>query len=307
MVSHVIVFNSAEKHVGLTAPCDPHQEQIGDWRVFETLQPHPHEDLREKGIGVYRLVLERVVSTQDEVWTALHEACKLADELDVAWCYASGKPYYATEFRRVSSEAPRNWSGNLRDVERDIQRETSGAFVAASAFVDLRWAWWPSLPLQRTLTARQACTNAPPVIRELIELHVRSHKAHDAELFLLAKALEIVGAYFRGSRASRNASIEQTMKQIGVHATLTQTVEWLFDIANERFDVRHAWDKDSPGVALHPRMTDRERTDFINNADLVIRAFICERLGIPLPLITVNHGEPTKPGQWKGDVLDFGA
>src|SRR5579885_1760740 len=52
----------------------------------------------------------------------------------------------------------------------------------------------------------------------------------NAELLFLAKALEIVGAFFRGSdgrneRARRNAGIQQNMKRIGVDGTLTQTAE----------------------------------------------------------------------------------
>ena len=123
--------------------------------------------------------------------------------------------------------------------------------------------------------------NAPPIVRDLIDLHIRSHKSDDGALFHLAKSLEIVAAFFQGngSRASRNTWIEREMTRIGVYGELTQSIEWMFNIANERFDVRHAWDKDSPGVVLHPRMTDQEKHDFTYNADLVTRAFICERLG----------------------------
>src|SRR5262249_1360938 len=153
-----------------------------------------------------------------------------------------------------------------------------------------------------TLVARQAYTGAPPIVRELIELHIRSQKSGDGRLFLLAKALEIVGAFFRGdgSRASRNAGIEAEIRTTGTDNHLTQPVAWLVDIANERLDVRHAWNRDSPGLVLHPRMTTQERNDFTRNADLLIRAFICARLGLPVPLVGVGDTEPPKTGTWKG-------
>jgi hypothetical protein len=293
------------KDLGLMAPGAPYDTQINSWRVHESLAPHPQQDLRQKGIGVYSLLLEREVSTQDEVWSALDEASKLSEELDIAWCYAWGKPYRSVETMLRCIEAPEGWSGNLREVERNIERKKGGFFVDAAGFAYQHYAWWPCLPLERAVAARRACTKAPPVIRELIELHIRWHKSVDRELFLLAKALEIVGAYFGKSRADRNAGIEQEMKKLGVNVHLTQTAAWLFDIANERFDVRHAWDKDSPGVVLHPRMTDQEKRDFMFNADLIVRVFICEQLGIDVCIITHYDGEPKQFGRWEGDTLVF--
>jgi hypothetical protein len=291
----VLRFESPEKNLGLLKPSTPHKAQVGAWHLYETIKPHPHNDFRQKEIGGYRVVMERLVATQNEARQGLEGSYKLAQELDVAWCYAWGKPLIHVVQGLTLSEAPSPWSGNLVEVEMAIQRQAGGFIVVAQQGLWREYAWWPSLPLERALITRQACLNARPIVRDLIELHIRSHKSVDGSLFLLAKALEIVGAFFwKGSRASRNAGIEHEMKKVGVHPALTQSIDWLFDIANKRFDVRHAWDKDSPGVVLHPRMTTQERDDFTRNADIVIRAFICERLGIGVPMLSVNDGEPSE-------------
>jgi len=217
------------------------------------------------------------------------------------------KPYRADVTRHSSIEAPEGWTGNLRKVEGDIQREAGKGWAAAAMVAQYGWVYFACFPLRVALVARDACIKAPPIIRELIELHVGTHAVSGGRLFGLAKALEIVGAFFQqgrnASRAARNAGLQAEMKKIGVDSELTRSVEWLFDIANERFDVRHAWKKDSPGVALHPRMTHQELSDFVYNADLVVRAFVCERLGLETPMAA--SGDPPATGVWKDDKLEF--
>ncbi len=66
-----------------------------------------------------------------------------------------------------------------------------------------------------------------------------------------------------------------------VDGQLKRTVEWLFNTANERFDIRHAVDKTVPGVMLHTKLTVAERQDFFHDANLILRIFVCKRLGIP--------------------------
>ena len=286
-------------------PSDPYEEQVDEWRVFESLAPHPYGELRDKGVGVYTVGLERDVASQDDVWAGLRKAEKISDEIDIAWCYAWEKPFLATEFGIVASEAPKGWSGNLRDVERDIQRESGGIVIEACQFTSDRWTWLDELPLKRVMTVRKALHRAAPTVRQLIEIHALSHKAPDAQLFLLAKAIEIVGAFFGRTRADRNSGLEDEMERNGVQGRMTRTIEWLFNVANERFDIRHAWDNRSPGVALHPRITDQERQDFVFNSDLIVRAFVCERLGVGIPILYWRQGQPETSGKWNGIVLEF--
>lgn len=307
MSGHVLRFRSDPKNAGLTAPSNPHQERISSWLISESLVPHSIEDLRDKGIGEYRVSMECPVDSQADVWDGLTAAHRLADEIDVAWCCAWGKPYFRSKLTFVSSEAPNGWSGNLREVEIAIQKENGSGYMVACDMFQSDWQWWWCLPLKWTLDVRRKLLTAPAVLKELISLHVRAHKSADEKLLYLAKALEIVGAFFRsdGSRASRNGGVELEMQKIGIAPEFTQPIAWLFEIANTRFDVRHAWDRDSPGVALHPKMSDQERSDFTYNADLVIRAFVCARLDIALYLIKVKHGEPPSHGRWNEGSLEF--
>lgn len=294
-------FEARKKALGLTAPSTPHAATVGRWRISEIFEPHPDPGLCDRGIGSYGLVMERAVSLERDAWDALPEACKLANELDVAWCYAWAKPYLAAELQLRETTAPEGWSGNFREVEREIQEELGG-LTGTVAILSRNWVWLPCLPLPRVLSVRAASAKAPPIIRDLIELHVGSHKATEGRLFLLAKSLEIVGGHFGTGRKHRNAGIEKEMQRLGLDSQLTQSVEWIFNIMNERFDVRHAWNTGSS--ALHPRMTPQENTEFVMNADLVIRGFVCGRLGIA-DMPVVIHGDPPSRGRWSGRQLKF--
>ncbi|MEK9136828.1 MAG: hypothetical protein AAB393_06865, partial [Bacteroidota bacterium] len=64
-----------------------------------------------------------------------------------------------------------------------------------------------------------------------------------------------------------------------IQARLAHGFHWFFDMANNRFNTRHAVRQ---GPQLHPRMTVKEETEFLRQADLIIRGAISERLGIDL-------------------------
>jgi hypothetical protein len=140
-------------------------------------------------------------------------------------------------------------------------------------------------------------------MRALVELHVNAYRIPRARLFLLAKALEMVGGIFGNhrERAKRNASVEAEIQRLGIDSQMTKSVEWLFDVANQRFEVRHAWDKNTG--ATHPRIQQRESVEFEANVNRVVRAIVCDRLGLKPP--TINQGPPPATGKWDGDCLEF--
>jgi hypothetical protein len=148
-----------------------------------------------------------------------------------------------------------------------------------------RWIGTPRLPLQQLLAIRSAYLTAPMMLRELIDLHVSAHQAGQGRLFMFAKALEVVGRHYGKDRATRNSGLQAAMTRMGVTLRLKQSIEWLFNIANERFEIRHAVDKDAPTPALHPRITPTERQDFEEGATLIVRAFVCEQLGVGMSSI----------------------
>lgn len=244
--------------------------------------PNVHDYL-QSGLGSYRLVLERPISTQTEVWSSLHKAIQLAEELDLAWCYVCGSPFFATRQMIVGVEAPDGWSGNTREVEIEIQKERGLGYAEATQVVSSHWLSLPFLPLERVLKVREAYLKAPTEIQDLIELHASAHKSDRGNLFFFAKGLELAGAFFGQKRVDRNSGLQTEMVKIGIAPHLTQSVEWLFDMANTRFDVRHAVNGYLP-VILHPRMNSTERREFKLNADLVLRGFICQQLGVEIIL-----------------------
>ena len=198
-------------------------------------------------------------------------------------------------------EAPEYWTGNMSDVRAAIQRETSKYYVAAQAVYCEHWSWWPILPLKYVLDVQREYTKAGYELRELINLHVGSHQTVDGSLFLLAKGLEIVGAQYGTRRSSRNAGVQREMENLGVDAKLTKPIAWLYEMANTRFDIRHAWD--NRANSLHPKLTKHERDEFEQNADLVLRAFIANKLNVPVHIITFQQGSPESHPKWDDDTL----
>jgi hypothetical protein len=171
-------------------------------------------------------------------------------------------------------------------VSCEIERQKGGWRTEAVHAAPLHSLRLPFLPLEKVLAVRESLLHASPEIEHLVELHIAAHKSELGALFFLAKGLELAGAFFGRRRTARNTGLERELKAIGIAARLTRSVEWLFEIANTRFDVRHAVKPCSP-VSLHPRMNDSERAEFRHNADLLLRGFICARLGVGI--VTLNR------------------
>ncbi|MHC4405867.1 MAG: hypothetical protein ACYTG0_40000, partial [Planctomycetota bacterium] len=235
---------------------------------METYEHNTHSHF-EEDLGSYRLVLEAPVSIQDDVWSALGVAEQIAKELDVAWCYVCGSPFFAVRKTFVLAEAPDGWTGNTREVEVEIQKERGLGYVEAAQLAHCHWL--------------------SPVVQALVELHIAAHKSDHGSLFFLAKGLELAGAFFGQARGARNSGLQGEMAKIGMAPYLTRSVEWLFEMANTRFDVRHVVNGYSP-VAVHPRMDATERGEFETNADLVLRGFICAQLEVDITVL--NRPEP---------------
>jgi hypothetical protein len=158
-------------------------------------------------------------------------------------------------------------------------------------FLDIRhdyrnWQAPPFLPLETAVEARAAYLTADPALKELIDLHVSAFIHFGQPRFvLLAHALEIAGAHFPDStgaytRGARNSGLQALITDAGLAGNLTRSIEWLFETSNTRREIRHAW---NPIAAdLHPQLTTQEGEDFVRNADLVVRVFVCTQLGLPI-------------------------
>lgn len=284
MSAQTLQYRSPERLLELRSECKPHCALVGSWRVSERYEPNTHHYVQE-GLGSYRLILESSVDSQEQVWAGLSEAEAIARQLDVAWCYVCGSPFFSAKPTFVSFDAPTGWTGNTREVEIAIQRARGLGYAAAVQVIDSHWLSLPFLPLAKVLAVRQAMLGASPIIQELVELHIAAHKCtfERGRPFFLAKALELAGAFYGKERAARNIGLQRHMLKIGIAPHLTQPVAWLFTMANTRSDVRHVVSAHSP-VDLHPRMTATEREDFLMNAEFVLRGFICTQLGVEIIL-----------------------
>jgi hypothetical protein len=282
MSTHTLQYQSPEKLFILTGNCPPHSAQIDQWQISETFTPNTHPDL---GAGTYHIVIEAKVASSDEQMAACSKSIAIAQELDIAWCYLFGKPFKAVRLQLLLTDGPEDWSGNFNEVRVAIQRATQRYYCAAMQIGNREWYEVSHLPLERLLNIRAAYLATSPILRELIGLHVSAHKAPLGGLLMLAKALEVAGRHYGAERAVRNAGLQQTMDRLGVTPHLKQNVEWLFNLANERFDIRHAVDKDAPGVSLHPKLTPVERREFEEDSTLVVRAFICDQLGVDFYIV----------------------
>jgi len=93
---------------------------------------------------------------------------------------------------------------------------------------------------------------------------------------LLAHALEIAGSHYPDTtggyaKVARNAGLQALMTNAGEDGNLTRSIEWLFETANSRREIRHAWNQRTDD--LHPQLTTQEGEDFVRNADHVVRVF----------------------------------
>jgi hypothetical protein len=296
MPPHILRFTSPSLAFELSAECSPHADTIDGWTISELVRLHPKPELAKDNIQEYYLVLEKSVASPDDLRIAFREAMAIAHELEYAWCYATGRPLHYIKLRVRPSVAPEGWTGNYEELRIKLDQEAQSGFALVVQWRDRAWATTPILPLKLALDARRAILHAPPVLRQLIEIHVDAFKNFGQPRFiLLAKALEIVGAYYVTGvgrcRKNRNIGLQNEMTSIGLDTQLTKTVAWLFEMSNTRREIRHAWDhKKTASVALHPSLSDQEQLEFAKNADLVVRAFICQRLSIPRVTRVSNTG-----------------
>ena len=286
MAPHTLRYTSPAKAYRLTPPVSPYLDKVDLWTVSESIQEHPREDLRKEGVSEYHVVMEKEVATEQDMTVACTEACTIAGELEKVWIYAAARPFHYLRLTIQPTECPTGWAGNFKDVKQAIRQESQ-----AKMFLEIRnnnrnWQTPPFLPLETALKARAAYLTANPVLRDLIDLHAGAFMHFGQPRFvLLAHALEIAGAHYPDStgaytKAARNAGLQDLVTDAGLAGSLTQTVDWLFETANTRREIRHAW---NPKAAdLHPQLTPQEGEDFVRNADLVVRVFVCTQLALPV-------------------------
>jgi len=124
------------------------------------------------------------------------------------------------------------------------------------------------------------------MIKALLEIHYGALKLrrNEGKLFALANGLELVRALLAG----RNDDAKQKSLSDQVRNNFKHSLHWLFDIANNRFNIRHVVSQGGGKSQLHPAIASAELLDYEHDADLVMRAVICSSFDIDPPLFSTS-------------------
>jgi hypothetical protein len=224
----------------------------------------------------YGLKIQSEVNWRNEVSPIRNAAIKLAGELDLIWAFVAGRSLFYKVLHVTRITAPPGWEGNSEAVEKTLPLK--------GGFIDFKWTKSGSsgtplffMPLEQALIAVRAYRSTDVATKRLIRLHydAMSHLGSESTLLLLSKALELTAALLPGhTRARKQQSLPAEFR-----SELRHSLQWLFDIANTRQEIRHIVERGRRD--LHPKLTKQEREDFRHDAELVVRGAIGSRLGVP--------------------------
>ncbi|HUE89015.1 MAG TPA: hypothetical protein VMO26_23285, partial [Vicinamibacterales bacterium] len=255
--------------------------RVGRITLAEHLDTDDPKDL-PGSVGSYWLTMEAPISSRKEFDQSVSECFDIADDLDRCWIYATGEPFLAVRVVISFPQAPDGWSGNTRDLRKQLLHREGGLDAEGIETRSRPWMLAPRLPLRNAVEAIHQYRAASSATRTLIELHYQALKSTqgEARLFFLAKGLELVRALLAG----RTLKDKEGGLPEAVHRELRRSLGWLYDMANNRIDIRHVI-LNPQGPELHRPLSDAERSDFRKDADLVLRGFICDTLDLELPII----------------------
>ncbi len=254
----------------------PHRAVFNGMQVSEEWTLHPDSGL-PKGVKAYRITIEAQVNSLSELRDAWGRAGDLSEELDQVWPYIAAERLHPLVLTISLRDDTDGWSSNRRELERHFAR-LSGSPLAHAEAINRHWLKMPSPPLSRALDALvqlRLLIGAKKLLHELYYSSLNSHD-HDAQMFILAKCLEIVRTLLPGRNDDQR---HKTLDPI-IQESVTHSLHDLFGLANNRLDVRHAVEN-PVGPIFHPEMTGQERSDFIDDADTIVRGVICGYLGVP--------------------------
>ncbi len=225
----------------------------------------------------YRVAMEAEVSTKEEAQARHHEALELANDLNCVWAYVAGEPLFAKRLVLQVASAPDGWQTNFAETEAALP--SSQRFHGTAKFSSRFSMTMPYLPLQNALAAVRSYRAANAECKVLMSLHfdAMDHPGSQAGLFLYAKALELARAMLPG----RTDPKRQAALSADVRSELRQSLHWLYDVANNRLEIRHVVSTGS----LLPKLTSIERRDFLHDADLVIRGVVERELGVRAAIV----------------------
>ena len=229
----------------------------------------------------YGLRMSTEIDAREDVQLRVSEAIALASDLNAVWPYVGGLALFHRGLRVIQVKAPRGWRTNARRLRRALPSTRPSLEIRFSRESKRNWAvTLDAMPLEPALRALVAYRSTDAATRLLIVLHAQAMDQYDdAGLFLLAKALEMCRALLPGrTDAQRLRGLPATAQQ-----QMRTSLRWLMEIANSRVNIRHVVAEPNP-IKLHPLLTTKERDDYRHDADMIIRALVAQRLGIPLDI-----------------------
>lgn len=141
----------------------------------------------------------------------------------------------------------------------------------------------PYFPLGLVLVAREKYPKLSQVFKTMVSLHHQALAAtlSDARLFLLAKGLELATEFISGKTyAEKTANLPEALR-----SGLKHDLNWLFQIANTRVNIRHVVQKGA-NPPLHKKINGPEARDFEHDVDFMIRFYVAGQFGYQAPLFT---------------------
>lgn len=285
MQDFTLRFESPELKFGVLGNAVPLEVEVEGWRLRETYVPDAHNDI-EKGLGSYRLIVERKLTQADDAQHWHYTGVDLIERIELLWAFAAGLPLRSRGFgvELATIKPPPGWESNVEDVDCAIQIAAGNRFIYSSFnFQSRHWRYAPAFPLAGLVIALKAYgALSDEVVRELIDVHYAAHmfRSSRGQKVFFAKALEIVRKLLPGDtddERERALSVE-------VRKSLSRPLHDLYDLSNNRRETRHAVMQKSTAAALHPEMSTQESLAFVRDADLVIRAVVCDKLGLDIVL-----------------------
>lgn len=221
-------------------------------------------------------------ATKADAGRYITEGNQLARDLNIVWAYVALVPLFPKRFMIRPSGPPAGWRSNLKRLmsqRRTKPRPGSSPGHVTSFTMRLKInkgqykVTSDSLLLERAIEAVHAYRAATPETRFLMDLHFAAvDQLGASQLVLFAKALDLARDMLPGQGNPK----KEAALPLNVRSGLRHSLSWLGEMSNERLETRHIASKGK----LLPRMSAAETTDFIHDADLVIRGVIENELGI---------------------------
>jgi len=269
----ILRYSSTTKLYGITDGGEPSSGEFEGFVVRERLGVTSISGLPPE-VREYNLSIERTIKSSDELLTASAEVRGFLSDLDKFWIYAAGEPLNPI-VKRVSLERGiAGWNHNELQVRDYLVRNCKQMLAVADSH-DQHWVIMPQFPLAPALRARAAYQSATPISQALVDLHYGALKSsyREGRLFGLAKALELARQILPG----KDGTVKQQALKPLIGNNLRHSLDWLKEMANDRYHTRHAVQKGAT-VRLKSKMTGEEICDFEHDADLILRATVFREL-----------------------------